>query len=305
MAGIWELGVLHAVIGHEGDGKTTLLAQTAEGAARAGHVVQLFTPEDPREMLVDRALASVVGASAFDIRRLKLGDPATVPERLVAAKQTMGWARNILVEDRRQDSTTIIEAMYDAYSDHCTSLVGLDYAQVFGAEADERSVERVISSLAWRFNEFCKNPTRSRAALGPPPDEKCAGVILSQVGSHVKRRGIEWFNESKKNARYRFSEREREREDVRPTVEWIEGFRPLPGDAQWAPTSLGQKARVVLSILRPNDVLTTMGVAGLKDDVMEILPIKNNYSRKPKMIRLHWDGARARLSELAKGAGHE
>ena len=293
-AGLWELGVLHAVIGHEGDGKTTLIVQAAEAAARAGHHVQLYMPEDPKEMIADRVLATPLGATAFDIRRLKLPNPEGMTKRLVAARAAVKrWAANIIMDDGAYDRKTIIEAMYDRYADHQSSLVGIDYAQLFGSEYDEKSVERVIADLIKRFRNFCRNPTNSK---NPPPDKKVAGVVLSQVGGHVKRRGIEQFNEARRNARF-------DKEgNQRPSAEWIDGFRPLPGDAQWAPTSLGQQCRVVLSLLRPNDILSTMGVSGLVDNVMEVLPIKNNYGKKPRMIRLQFDGAHSRLSDPPKKA---
>ncbi len=303
-AGLWELGVLHSIIGHEGDGKTTLLVQAAESAAKAGHRVQLYMPEDPREMIADRVLAPILDCSAFDIRRLKLSGPRSIPGRLQAAKVAANrWAKNISVFDnifdrginvvKRMTSLEFEESLYDRYSDEQPDLVGWDYAQIFGAEKDEKSVERVIAQLVWKFNTFCKNPTRSKSKAGPPPDFKVAGVLLSQVGSHVKRRGIDWYNDEKRNARFNNKDGH-----IKPDVTWIEGFRPLPGDAQWAPTALCQQSRVVLSILCPNDILTTMGVSGLEDNVMEVLPIKNNYSRKPKMIRLKFDGSRARLGEF-------
>lgn len=151
-----------------------------------------------------------------------------------------------------------------------TRLVLVDYAQVLGGENDERSVERVITRVVWELNELAK-------------DTGTAVVLLSQVRTEVKERGRRLFD----SWRYR-------NPNGRPTEEAVEGYRPLAGDGQWAPSALGQKARAVLSWFRPRAWLRMHGVE-VKDDVAELLILKSNYGPSAQALRLGWDGPLTRV----------
>jgi replicative DNA helicase len=271
-AGVIELGVAHVVLGHEGDGKSALGLQLLKGCAQAGYGCMGFWPEDPRRFISDRVLAPVLGMSATTLRRLKAADPDEMPARLRAAKiEAEGWARRVQVDDRRMESREIVEAIRRRWGKD-TRLALVDYAQVLGGEADEGSVERVITRLVWDLNEAAKE-------LGG------AIVLLSQVRTLVKERGRRMFDDWK-----------RKNPDKAPTEEAVEGYRPLAGDGQWAPNALGQKARAVLSWFRPRLWLKMHG-ANVQDDLAELLILKSNYGPSMETLRLKWDGPTTTISD--------
>lgn len=271
-AGLLELGVCHVCLGHEGDGKSALGLQFLEGCAKAGYGALGFWPEDPRRFVADRVLSAVTGETAHKLRRLKLDDPEHVPERLrAAAKQAGNWAQRVQVDDRRLESKQIVEAIRSRWGAD-TRLAVVDYAQVLGGEADERSVERVITGLVWDLNEAAKE-------LGG------SIVLLSQVRTLVKERGRRIFDDWK-----------RKHEGQAPTEEAVEGYRPLAGDGQWAPNALGQKARAVLSWFRPRLWLKMHG-ANVQDDIAELLILKSNYGPSMDTLRLKWHGPTTRITD--------
>jgi replicative DNA helicase len=145
----------------------------------------------------------------------------------------------------------------------------VDYAQAFDAEADEKSVERVVARLAWRLNDLAK---RTGASV----------VLMSQVKREVLDRGRRWFDSWRwKNPN----------EPLRS--EAVEGFRPLAGDLQWS-TALWQRCKQGLFLFRPGSWLRSMG-ADTPDDVMEVSIAKGNFGPNNEIIRLGWDGPRARI----------
>lgn len=271
-AGLLELGVATIVLGHEGDGKSALGLQFLEGCSRAGFGALGFWPEDPRRFVADRVFSPVLGESASRIRRGRIDDPATVPARLRAAKTEVGpWAKRIGVTDKRMTSSEIISTMKRRWTTN-HRLAVIDYAQVLSAEQDEKSVERVITRLVWDSNEFAK-------------EHSAAVVILSQVRRERKLEGQMRFNEwLKRNW------------GKPPTADAVEGYRPMSGDGQWAPNSLGQKARSVLSWFRPNSWLREHG-ASIEDNVAEAMLLKNNYGIAKEVIRLRWHGPTTRISD--------
>lgn len=272
-AGLLELGVCTVVLGHEGDGKSALGLQFLEGAAKAGYDCQAYWPEDPRRFIADRVLSQSLGESASKLRRLKI-EGVDVPERIRAAQaEANSWAHRVVVDDERLESAVLIQRIKGRVGPS-SRLVLVDYAQVLGAERDEKSVERVISGAVWALNEVAKNHNLSV-------------VLLSQVRTRVKERGREQFD------RWRF----KNSGEIKP--EAVEGYRPLSGDGQWAPAALGQEARAVLSWFRPGQWMKMHG-ADVKDDKGELLILKSNYGPSMEALTLNWHGPTTRISDNRK-----
>lgn len=268
-AGLLEPEILTAVGAHAGDGKSAFALQLLEGAARAGHSAIGFFLEDPARLVADRELARVLGVSAFKMRRLALDESAdSFRARLRSATEDATWARRVVVSDALVETDLLFDQIA-AWWTSSTKLVVVDYAQAFDAEADEKSVERVVARLAWRLNELAK---RTGAAV----------VLMSQVKREVLDRGRRWFDSWRwKNPGER----------VNP--EAVEGFRPLAGDMQWS-TALWQRCKQGLFLFRPGSWIRSLG-GEAKDDTMEISIAKGNFGPTNEILRLGWDGPRARI----------
>lgn len=270
-AGLLELGVATIVLGHEGDGKSALGLQFLEGCARGGFDALGFWPEDPRRFVADRVYAPIIGESATKLRRARVDDPGSIPERLkVARRNNEDWTKRIGVCDRRLTPESAIAELRRRWT-KVTRLAVFDYAQVFGDEGDD-GFSSELSGFIWNTNEFAK-------------DVNGAVVILSQVRGKVKERGRKLFDDWKWNHK-----------TEQPTASAVEGYRPLSGDAAWAPGAMGQKARSILSWFRPNSWLREHG-ASVPDNVAEALVIKNNYGESKQLVRLSWDGPTTRISD--------
>lgn len=275
-AGLLEPDVLTVVGGHPGDGKSSFALQFLEGAARAGLSSQGYFLEDPARLIADRALAKDTGISAFALRRLKAaGTPSEVCARIQAAiNAEIEWAERIQVWDRYWETSELLENIEECWTEN-TKLVVVDYAQAFDAEADEKSVERVIARLAWKLNDLAK---RKHAAV----------VLFSQVKKEVIDRGRQWFSSWRwKNP------------DAQPTLDMVEGFRPGAGDLQWS-SALQQRAKQILYIFRPGTWMLSLQVQW-PDDTVEVTIDKGNYGPSKKLITLRFDGATATLSDPKDG----
>lgn len=271
-AGLLELGVCTVVLGHEGDGKSALGLALVEGAARAGFEAAGYWPEDPRRFLADRVLSKGLGVSASSLRRLKL-PPSAASGLGSAASSASEWASRVRVSDERLTSRELIAHARATWTPN-TRLLLVDYAQVFSAEKGDgggyENLERVLTRTVWDLNELAK-------------EKNAAVVLMSQVKTEVKERGRRLFD----SWSYR-------NQGKTPNQQAVEGYRPLAGDGQWAPSALGQKARAVLSWFRPNYWLGMHGV-DVSDDIAEALIIKSNYGPAAKTIRLGWDGPQTRI----------
>lgn len=270
-AGLLEPDILTAVGAHAGDGKSAFALQLLEGAARAGHHAIGFFLEDPARLVADREIARNLRVSAFALRRLGLRDEAAALQaRLAGALRESTWAKNVTVSDALV-STDVLFEQIEAWRTSKTRLVVVDYAQAFDAEADEKSVERVVARLAWRGNELAKR-------------HGISVVLMSQVRREVMERGRRWFESWRwKNPGA----------DI--TVEAVEGFRPLAGDLQWS-SALTQRAKQIISLFRPGSWIRSLG-GHAADDTMEVTITKGNFGPANELIRLAWDGSQARLSD--------
>jgi len=233
------------------------------GAARAGLNVDYHTPEDPRKLVADRVLAAAVGESAAKLRRLRV-DGAGL--RMAAAVRDSDWTQRVRAYDGRLNAAQICSLI----EKNRPGLVVVDYAQVL-AGADESDAERVLAKAVWDFNEAAKT---TGAAV----------VLLSQVRTQVKERGRRLFDNWK------------QRNNGPITAESVEGYRPLPGDGQWAPNALGQKPRAVLSWFRPHLWMRQHG-SNVEDDVAELKIIKSNYGPGAQVLKLRWHGPTTTITD--------
>lgn len=280
--GLGELGVLTTLGGHTGDGKSVARKALAWGAARAGLRVQEYSFEDPAPLAADRVVADLMDVDSVDLRRLRLEhDPENIPALVGRLRAVAREAGPIARRIYWSDAPRTVDALFESIDRHWdggedgggeTRLVLIDYAQMFDAEGDEKSTERVIARLAGRCNRLAS-------------ERWCSVVLFSQVRREVVERGRKWFE----NARYEASRK------GRPLgVEAVQGFRPMDGDLQWS-TALGQRSKLVPFIFRPHRWARRLGLTQFQDNVMEWYVDKNNWGQDVQVATLKFDPTRSRL----------
>lgn len=270
-----EIGVNTLVVAHTGEGKTSVLAQLAEGAARAGLGAKLYVLEDPEDRVCDRVLSVITGVSANAISRLN-ADPAA----LAVALPQLDWARRIsLVTDLHttEDVLADLEATTEV-GGAPLRLAAVDYAQ--GFVEDDKGMERMCSTLCMGLREWSK---RRRAA----------SVLGSQVRSEVIARG---------RARWERSLQAAERDNKRRPD--ISGFRPGKGDAMWS-QRLEQYSKAVWYPFRPGRWWKEMcagdaaRAAVMADDTIELRVGKQNFGPEG-WETFRWDGATTRIGAVVR-----
>lgn len=270
-AGLLERGVATMLIGHEGDGKSALLLQFLEGAARAGFECQGYFLEDPARFTADRVISPVIRESAFSLRRGRVSSPAAVPARLKRAGEEIdAWGHRVKCSFGRLNSRQLWDRVREWLTPN-TALVVIDYAQAFGGRDSESGMVETMRNLFWDANRLAE-------------DRNLAVVVASQCRREVKERGRAWFDRWK----YRHP-------DEVPTVEAVEGYRPMPGDSMWS-SEAGMRARAVVSHFRPNLWLRQHQVE-VPDTVCEEMIIKGNFGPTAVPIRLDWHGPTTRITD--------
>ncbi len=260
-----EIGILTLLVGHTGDGKTTVLAQLAKGAAQAGLGVLLVLLEDPLDKLSDRFLAAITGESANRIGRLQVD-----PERLRAGAEAMDWTKRIGVVSGNYSPDEVLDILSKTETIRGVplGLVIVDYAQGFLDE--EEGMEKMCARMARSLNAVAM-------------ERKLAAVFGSQVKSEVLARG---------RARW---ERTSGRE------EWgagdVGGFRPGKGDVMWS-RRLEQYSKAVWYIFREGRWLRELAGSG-EDNTIEINVGKANFGPEGAEI-FAWDGATSTVSDRAR-----
>lgn len=256
-----EVQAVTLVLGHSGDGKTTLMQEYARGAARAGLGSLSFYLEDPRRRLADREFARLTNKASHRIARLdpELGDE--FPDQLRAAVLEATWAERVgvVTGDIEPDEILDICESTTHVGGAPVRLVQIDYPQRFAA--DESSLESVMVQF-----------TKGAATLAEAREQ--AWVIGSQIKTQVLERG-----------RLRYEKRG----DVR-------GFRPGRGDAMWC-RRMEQLCRVEQCWFREGRWLRESGDGDATDNRGELWTLKANYGPEG-VVTLGYDGARARIYEL-------
>lgn len=271
--GLVEKGILTAIAGHTGDGKSAVALQLIESAAQQGYKPVACFLEDPGKFTSDRLTAKIIGESAFKLRKLAIDDDKIGKRLSAATNQINSWAQNVTVIDEMVPASELLD-YFDLTVSEETGLVSIDYAQAFDAEQDEKSVERVVARLAWGCNQLAKKTNT-------------AVVLYSQIKTEVLTRGKRTFDN------WMFVNR---REPTSSDIAAVEGYRPLSGDMQWS-SALSQRCKQSIFIFRPYNWLRTHGVS-CKDNVMDVMADKVNFSPAKTIKRVGFHGPTARIYDL-------
>lgn len=268
--GLLEKGILTAIAGHPGDGKSALALQLLKAASEYGYSPVGFFFEDPLKFIADRVTASSTGESAFRLRRYQVED---IVERLEAVAGKEEWTEHVKIDDELKNSKQLIEWIDKNVTEE-TGLVIVDYAQSLDSEDDEKSVERVIARLAWGLNQLAKK-------------KNIAIVLFSQVKKEVSDRGKLWFKD--------WCWKNNGQEPKASDLDCVEGYRPLSNDMQWS-TALQQRSKQIVFIFRPGSWMRSHGIV-CNDDEMQMVIAKGNYGSANELLRFHWYGPTTTISE--------
>lgn len=253
-----ERGVQTLIVGHTGDGKTTVIQNLVEGAARRGVGCVFIVLEDPQRKVADKTFAKELGVNANLLGRLEVdGD---LPARLDAALEGEHWSERVAFHAGLVDPDEVLEVIRQLAKTGVDGvplgLVALDYAQGF-SDAEE-SMEAVCARMARNLNILAG-------------EHNTATIFGSQCKPQVLERGrAQW-----------------DRTDD------VEGFRPGLGDAMWA-RRLEMYSKAVWTILRPGRWRQKMGDTAARDDTLELMVAKANFGPEGRVV-LGWEGKTGRI----------
>lgn len=276
--GVGTPGFLTMIQAHPGDGKTSFLKQLLKGAARQGYCPQAHIFEDPEEYFADGFYAAETNISAYKLRRGEA--TGSVKERLNSALRELDWSRGVLINTEKAGYKEIIEMITDTVAAD-TGFFAVDYAQLFDAEMDEKSVERILSRLAEGLAKICK-------------DKKIAGFLFSQIKNEVEQRGRKWYDACSNAAMWKARQ---DGSQPEPEPYWVEGFRPGSNDAQWC-NAMYQKCKDILSWFRPGNHMRKMGHVDWPDNTGELTRAKGNFTPGGFPVRVRWDGPTTTISDF-------
>lgn len=273
-AGFGEQGTLAVLLGHSGEGKSALMLQLLEVAAKADFRALAFLMEDPGDMVADRYLSRLYDLDPTKLRRIE--EPNAMKKlKFLDEFGTPGWMDLITIWDHSLPSDEMLEVVRTqlAAPGPPVGLIIVDYMQIFTGELGENA-ERVINKVTLTLNEIAKK-------------HKCFVLVTSQLKTNeVMNRGDKEFN----NWRFRHKQEE-------PGLEAVMGYRPKAGDQAWAAQVLTQKARAIWSIFRPAKYLARHGVL-VPDETLMLFNDKSNYSGELNApVTLRWQGDRLTISE--------
>ncbi len=245
------------VIAHTGDGKSALLRQFAEGAAKDEGGVLWFVGEDPEDATAERQFSSDTGIDSTDIGRLDL-TTGQLGQIDLAVREAAPWAKRIIPVFEQLDVDEVLRLV-----DETTTIGGaplrevlVDYVQIFG---DANNLEAEVARLGLGMQG------RSR-------ERKLAVVLGSQVSNDVVKRGRDRFT----------------------ATHDIGSMRPSIGDTEWC-KRLEKMVKAVWSVYRPNRWRREFG-EDVEDDCAELHVIKQNFGGMG-WIPLKWNGPTARFSD--------
>jgi replicative DNA helicase len=258
-----ERGVQTLVIGHTGDGKTTVVQNLVEGAARNGVGVAFFVLEDPERKVADKAFAKELGISANLLGRLEVD--LDVPARLDAALEGEHWSDNVAFHSGMADPDEILEVIgklaRTGVNDVPLGLVAVDYAQGFSDV--EESLEAVCGRMARNLNIL--SGTHNLATLF---GSQCKTAVMPRGRSQWERTGE------------------------------VDGYRPGRGDAMWS-ARLEQYSKAVWTIFRPGRWRQSLGDTAARDDRIELNVVKANFGPEGQVV-LGWEGKTGRVYDIGK-----
>lgn len=257
-----DRSILTVIGAPTGEGKSIVKKHLQEHAAQLGLKCLDLSFEDPPAKSADRTFATLTGINSARMSR-ELTDKELL-QIATALAEAEEWADNIEYHFGLQTPEECLEIIHDSDAD----LVQVDYAQAF--PEGQRGLERTIADFAWELNVDAQERQR-------------ATIIYSQLNSKVEQRGIERAESAR---RY-----EREKKEVD-----ISGFRPFGvSDLSWS-TALGQRAKGLGFLFRPNRYRRRYG-ENVKDDRMEFIWPKRNFGSEGSVI-VGFDMKTARLTNL-------
>lgn len=264
-AGI-DRGVLTVVGAATGEGKSIFAKHLQEHTAQRGMKALLLSFEDPPDRTADRTFSTLTNINNAKLVQGVDGDDLVKLKD--ALSEALEWADNIEYHYGLQTPEDALEVIVDSDA----ALVQVDYAQAF--PDGDKGLERTISDFAWLLNEDAQKKNR-------------ATLIYSQLKGEVEKRGVERAEASR-----RFGK------DGKSEKSDIEGFRPFgAGDLAWS-QALGQRAKGLGFLFRPNRYRKRYG-ENVKDDRMELIWPKKNFGAEGRVV-VGFDGKTARLFDLAE-----
>jgi replicative DNA helicase len=262
-AGI-ERSILTVIGAPTGEGKSIFKKHLQEHAAQSGLRALDLSFEDPPERSADRTFSTLT-----DINNAKLAkgcDARELARVAMALADAEEWADSIDFHYGLRTPAECLTILEDSEWD----LAQVDYAQAF-PEGD-KGLERTIADFAWKLNVLAQ-------------ERKAAIVIYSQLNSKVETRGVERAESSRRYG------------DKGAGVD-INGFRPFGvSDLAWS-TALGQRAKGLGFLFRPNRYRRRYG-ENVRDDQMELIWPKANFNSEGSVV-VGFDGKTARLFDLAE-----
>lgn len=263
-AGI-ERKILTAIGAPTGEGKSIFKLQIATAAAQQGFTVLLLDFEDPCERTADRSLSTATGINNAKLMNTDISD-VEMKQLVTAAADIYEWGANIEYHQGLITTKEAIELITNSDAD----LKQIDYAQAF-PEEENKTLERTIAEFAWQVNKDAQ-------------DNNCANLIYSQLKPSVEERGLRMY------------ERAKNRDPDGPV--FVEGFRPFgASDLAWS-TALGQRAKGLGYLFRPNRYRRRLGES-VADNVMELIWPKKNFGSEGR-IMVGFDGPKAKLFNMDK-----
>lgn len=255
-----ERGCLTVVGAPTGEGKSIFAKHLQETTAKNGGTAMLLSFEDPPERFAERTFSTLTGIDNDDFPSGRYDDFALA--RIEMELQDVEWADRIELHFGLTSPEEALRLVQESTAD----LVQLDYAQAF--MDGDKGLTSIISDLAWEMNVDAQRKKRTN-------------VVYSQLGRQVDARGMKEYNDA------RFKDR---------SAICIDGWRPhSQGDLAWS-ESLGQKAKGLIFLFRPNRYLRRWGV-DVKDNRMELICPKKNFGKEGK-VTVGFDGATASLYDL-------
>lgn len=243
-----------------GEGKSMFKQHVQEHAAKSGYKCLDLSFEDPPRKSADRTFATLTGINSAKFGK---GIDADEIARVKIALAEAEWAENIEYHYGLQTPEAALEIIVESDAD----LVQVDYAQAF--PEGEKGLERTIAEFAWSMQEDAQKRNR------------CT-IIYSQLKGEVEQRGVRVAEASKRAGK---------------GVD-ISGFRPFGvSDLAWS-QALGQRAKGLGFLFRPNRYKQRFGET-VKDDRMELLFPKKNFGAEGR-VTVGVDLKTARLFDLAE-----
>ena len=263
-----EIGVATLILGHTGDGKSSLLLELAVGGARASIPSLLLSTEDPKKKTLDRSLAQMTGISSLSLNR-KVVTKAEA-RRLVSAADDMPDLLHFSVQPMSAAECIdgvrrwVARQREDGYAGPL--LVIVDYLQ---ALIETSSPETELADFEKEMN-------------GLAGKEGIAIIVASQIRSEA-------LNEAKR----RFWAAKPPSTTPSQWKDMIGYLRPQLGDTEYS-RRVEKSSKCIWVWFRPGRWARDLAGWDVADDVGEIHVLKANFGPTgPSEVR--WDGATQRV----------